>query len=86
MSRSWWTIIQAGWCGLLPAATAGRSFGFLTRSGKSVANRSNWVSADMAAWISGPIVERIPDAIRCVDPFHVVMLATNALDEVRREV
>jgi transposase len=44
------------------------------------------VSADMAAWISGPIAERIPDAIRCVDPFHVVMLATNALDEVRREV
>jgi transposase len=40
----------------------------------------------MAAWISGPIAERIPDAIRCVDPFHVVMLATNALDEVRREV
>jgi transposase len=40
----------------------------------------------MAAWISGPIAEQIPDAIRCVDPFHVVMLATNALDEVRREV
>jgi transposase len=25
-------------------------------------------------------------AVRCVDPFHVVMLATDALDEVRREV
>jgi transposase len=37
------------------------------------------VSADMAAWISGPIAERVPDAIRCVDPFHVVMLATEAL-------
>ena len=28
----------------------------------------------------------LPDAVRCVDPFHVVMLATDALDEVRREV
>jgi transposase len=44
------------------------------------------VSADMAAWISGPITEGVPDAIRCVDPFHVVMLATDALDDVRREV
>ena len=40
----------------------------------------------MASWISGPIAERVPDAIRCVDPFHVVMLATDALDDVRREV
>ena len=44
------------------------------------------VSADMAAWISGPIAERVPHAVRCVDPFHVVMLATDALDDVRREV
>jgi transposase len=44
------------------------------------------VSADMASWISGPIVERCPDAVRCVDPFHVVALATDALDEIRRDV
>jgi transposase len=44
------------------------------------------VSADMASWISGPIVERCPHAVRCVDPFHVVALATDALDEIRREV
>ena len=44
------------------------------------------VSADMASWISGPIAERIPHAVRCVDPFHVVKLATEALDQVRREV
>jgi transposase len=44
------------------------------------------ISADMASWISGPIAERCPGAKRCVDPFHVVMLATDALDEVRREV
>jgi len=40
----------------------------------------------MASWISGPIAERCPGAVRCIDPFHVVMLATQALDQVRREV
>jgi len=44
------------------------------------------VSCDMASWISGPIAERYPTEIRCVDPFHVIQLATDALDEVRREV
>jgi transposase len=39
----------------------------------------------MAGWISGPIAERCPNAIRCVDPFHVIQLATDALDEIRRE-
>jgi len=40
----------------------------------------------MASWISGPIADRLPGAARCVDPFHVVALATDALDEIRREV
>jgi transposase len=44
------------------------------------------VSCDMASWIAGPVADRLPDAVRCVDPFHVVMLATDALDEIRREV
>jgi transposase len=33
-----------------------------------------------------PIAERLANATRCVDPFHVIQLATNALDEIRREV
>ncbi len=44
------------------------------------------VSCDMASWIAGPVAERCPDAERCVDPFHVIQLATDALDEIRREV
>ena len=44
------------------------------------------VSADMAAWVAGPIAERCPQAELCLDPFHIVMLATDALDEIRREV
>src|SRR5215212_1686310 len=35
---------------------------------------------------SGPSAARSPNAVRCVDPFHVVALATDALDEIRREV
>lgn len=30
--------------------------------------------------------ERAPDAVLCFDPFHVVQLATKALDSVRRQV
>src|SRR5450755_367841 len=59
---------------------------FFDALGEERCNQIELVSADMAAWISGPIAERVPDAIRCVDPFHVVMLATEALDDVRREV
>ena len=44
------------------------------------------VSCDMASWITGPIAERCPNATVCLDPFHVVKLATDALDEIRREV
>ena len=33
-----------------------------------------------------PIAERCPNATVCLDPFHVVKLATDALDEIRREV
>jgi transposase len=40
----------------------------------------------MAAWIAGPIRQRCPDAVLCIDAFHVVQSATDALDEVRREV
>jgi transposase len=44
------------------------------------------VSADAAEWIADVVAECCPDAIRCMDPFHVVAWATKALDEVRRDV
>jgi transposase len=59
---------------------------FFDQLGAERCEQIELVSADMAVWISGPITERIGDAVRCVDPFHVVMLATDALDQVRREV
>ena len=44
------------------------------------------VSCDMAEWITRPVAERCPHAELCFDAFHVVKLATDALDEIRREV
>jgi len=44
------------------------------------------VSADGAEWISGVVAKRCKNAVRCMDPFHVVQWCTDALDEVRRDV
>jgi transposase len=59
---------------------------FFDALGEERCTQSELVSPDMAAWISGPLAERGPEAVRYVDPFHVVMLATEALDDVRREI
>lgn len=59
---------------------------FFDQLGEERCKQVELVSCDMAAWIAGPLAERCPQAERCVDPFHVVQLATDALDEVRREV
>jgi transposase len=44
------------------------------------------VTGDGAKWITECVNEFIPESERCVDPFHVVQWAMEALDEVRREV
>jgi transposase len=44
------------------------------------------ISADAAPWIATVVAERCPQARLCLDPFHVVKWATDALDQVRREV
>src|SRR4051794_37587689 len=59
---------------------------FLEALGQDRCQQIELVSCDMAAWIAAPLAERLRHAIRCVDPFHVVQLATDALDEIRREV
>jgi transposase len=59
---------------------------FLDELGEERCEQIELVSCDMAAWIAGPVADRLPDAVRCVDPFHVIQLATDALDEIRREV
>lgn len=44
------------------------------------------VSADGAGWIAPVLAERCPNAAVCLDPFHVVKWASEALDKVRRQV
>jgi transposase len=44
------------------------------------------VSSDGAEWILGPVEQHCPNATICLDPFHVVSWATNALDKVRRAI
>jgi len=44
------------------------------------------ISADAGSWIANVVAIRCPNAVRCMDPFHVTKWATDALDQVRREV
>jgi transposase len=59
---------------------------FLDVLGAERCERIELVSCDMADWITRPVAERCPNAEVCLDAFHVVKLATDALDEIRREV
>jgi transposase len=43
-----------------------------------------YVTADGARWIADCIRDYCPNAERCIDPFHVVAWANDALDEVRK--
>jgi transposase len=44
------------------------------------------ISADGAEWIHTVVTERAPAAVLCLDAFHVVAWATEALDKVRRRL
>jgi transposase len=59
---------------------------FLDELGEERCAQLELISCDMASWITLPVAERCPNAEVCLDPFHVVKLATDALDVVRREV
>jgi transposase len=84
------TVVVDHDSGRLVWAAAGRDRktveSFLDALGEERCKQLELVSADMAAWVAGPVAERCPNAELCLDPFHVVVLATDALDEIRREV
>lgn len=84
------TVVVDHHSGRLVWAAAGRDrktvLAFFDALGEERCKQIELVSCDMASWIAGPVAERCPDAVRCVDPFHVIQLATDALDQVRREV
>ena len=68
-----------------PAATAPPSRAFFDELGPERRDPIGLVSFDMAAG-SPARSPRLPNAVLCFDPFHVVRLATDALDQVRRDV
>jgi transposase len=84
------TVVVDHDSGLLVWAAPGRDRrtveAFLDLLGPERCRRIELVSSDLAEWIAGPVQERCPHAVRCLDPFHIVQLATDALDEIRREV
>ncbi|MGH9058214.1 MAG: ISL3 family transposase [Acidimicrobiales bacterium] len=59
---------------------------FFDELGEARCGEISLVSADAAEWIASVVTERCPNATLCADAFHVVKWATEALDEVRREV
>lgn len=60
--------------------------GFFDALGEQRCALITHVSADAADWIADVVAERCPNAVQCADAFHVVAWATEALDEVRRQV
>jgi transposase len=84
------TVVVCHDTGRLVWAAAGRDRQtverFLDELGEERCKQVELVSCDMASWITLPVAERCPNAELCLDPFHVVQLATDALDEIRREV
>jgi transposase len=58
---------------------------FFDALGQDRASQLTHVSADAAAWIANTVAARCPQAVLCLDPFHIVRWATDALDEVRRQ-
>jgi len=60
--------------------------GFFDALGEARSRQLTHVSADAAGWIASVVARRCPQARVCLDPFHIVAWATDALDVVRRQV
>jgi transposase len=58
---------------------------FFDALGTDRASQLTHVSADAAAWIANTVARRCPAVVLCLDRFHIVRWATDALDEVRRQ-
>jgi transposase len=59
---------------------------FFDALGAERATQVTHVSADGAEWIHTAVRNKAPQAVICLDAFHVVGWATKALDEVRRSL
>lgn len=57
---------------------------FFDQLGDGRARQLEFVTCDGAEWIHDPVAVRAPNALICLDTFHLIGWATKALDEVRR--
>src|SRR5208282_526742 len=84
------TIVVCHDTGRLVWAAVGRDKptlnGFFDLLGDERCAKIRLVSADAAEWIGEVVKDRCTNATLCIDNFHVVQWASEALDEVRREV
>jgi transposase len=84
------TVVVCHQTGRLVWASEGRDAKtlerFFTALGCERTKQITHISCDKGSWIHAAVQAHAPHAIVCVDPFHVVALASDALDQVRREV
>jgi transposase len=84
------TVVVDHDSGRLLFVTPGRSkatvAAFFDKLGPERSAALSHVSADGAEWIARVVASKAPQAALCLDPFHVVKWATDALDVVRRQV
>ncbi|UNT97462.1 transposase [Allobaculum mucilyticum] len=59
---------------------------FYERIGEDCASQIRMVSGDGARWIKNTVNENSPQAEFCIDPYHVVTWAIDALDRMRRRI
>lgn len=82
------TVVLDHRTGRLIWAAEGRSRAvverFLDLLGPERCQRIELVSCDDADWVTLPVSERCVNAEVCLDPFHIVKAAGDALDKVRR--
>jgi transposase len=82
------TVVCDHFTGRVVWATQGRSKdsvgAFFAALGDERSARLQFVTCDGAEWIRTVVADKAPDAIVCLDTFHVIGWATDALDEVRR--
>ena len=82
------TVVCDHFTGKVIWAAKGRSKATVGRFFDALGDRADtlgFVTADGAEWIRGVVEKRAPDAIVCIDTFHVIGWATKALDQVRRD-
>lgn len=82
------TVVCDHFSGKVVWAAKGRSKdtveAFFAALGAERSAALRFVTCDGAEWIRTVVADKAPDAIVCLDTFHVISWATDALDEVRR--